>query len=163
MTEVLGIDPGTHESAFIAWDGNKVHACDILLNDDFLDKARNAAWPHYYASPVAIEMIACYGMAVGKEVFETVRFIGRLQEAFEQRGRKVTLIYRQDVKLHHCKSARSKDGNVTQAIKDKYGGKGTKKAPGVFYNVKSHIWSALAVATYYLEAGLGKGDSEPNP
>lgn len=163
MNEVLAIDPGTHESAYVLWNG-KVAACGIVVNATLLEMARCTYLPRGdEATPVAIEMIACYGMAVGKEVFETCRLIGRLQEAYEARGRVVTLIYRQDVKLHHCKSARAKDGNVTQAIKDKYGGKGTKKAPGVFYNVKSHIWSALAVATYYLEAGLGKGDSEPNP
>jgi hypothetical protein len=102
---------------------------------------------------VAIEMIASYGMPVGREVFETCVWIGRFQQALESPGT-AELVYRKDVKLHLCGSPRAKDGNVRQALIDLFpatgGGKtpqiGTKKQPGPLYGMSSHAWAALGVA-----------------
>jgi hypothetical protein len=98
----------------------------------------------------AIEMVASYGMPVGREVFETVRWIGRFQQAWRD-PETVRFVYRKDVKLHLCGSARAKDANIRQALIDKLGPVGTKAVPGPLYGVKSHIWSALAVAVTALE------------
>ena len=98
---------------------------------------------------LAVEMIASYGMPVGREVFETCVFIGRLIEAWAGKFRKV---YRQDVKLHLCKSNKAKDGNIRQALIDKLGPQGTKKSPGPTYGIKSHAWAALGVAVTAAEA-----------
>jgi hypothetical protein len=97
---------------------------------------------------VAVEMVASYGMPVGKEVFETVLQIGRLQEFSENRDVTFRLIYRLQVKQHLCHDSRAKDSNIRQALLDRFGPPGTKKAPGVLYGIKSHLWSALAVAVY---------------
>ena len=61
------------------------------------------------------------------------------------------LVYRRDVKLFLCQSARANDSNIRAALIDKYGpGKaravGTKKAQGPLYALKGDTWSALAVA-----------------
>jgi hypothetical protein len=93
--------------------------------------------------PIAIEMIASYGMAVGADVFQTCVEIGRFVEVAEGN---VSLVFRRDVKMHLCGSARAKDANIRQAMLDRLGPVGTKKAPGPLYGVKSHIWAALAVA-----------------
>jgi len=90
-------------------------------------------------------MVASYGMPVGREVFETVRWIGRFQQAWHK-PEEVRLIYRRDVKLHLCGSMRAKDPHVWQALIDKLGPVGTKASPGPLYGVKSHARSALAVA-----------------
>jgi len=94
---------------------------------------------------LAIEMVASYGMAVGREVFETCVWIGRFQQAWHA-PEAVRLIYRRDVKLHLCGSARAKDSNIRQAVIDLLGPPGTKREPGPTYGVRSHAWSALAVA-----------------
>ena len=68
-------------------------------------------------------------------------------------------IYRMDVKMYLCNNTRAKDGNIRQAIIDRYpangGGKtpqiGTKKHPGPLYGVSKDVWSALAVAIYCAE------------
>lgn len=100
---------------------------------------------------VAIEMIASYGMAVGKEVFDTCVEIGKMMQAS---NKNVRLIFRKDVKLHICGDHRAKDANVRQGLLDMFprtgGGKipqiGTKKKPGPLYGCTSHAWAALAVA-----------------
>jgi len=100
-------------------------------------------------------MVASYGMPVGKEVFETCVWIGRFMQVWHDPDA-VRLIYRRDVKLHLCGSARAKDGNIRQALIDKLGPQGTKKAPGPTYGVKSHAWAALALAVTAAECPPSK-------
>ena len=101
---------------------------------------------------ISIEMIKSYGMPVGAEIFETCVWIGRFLELLMPRGAKVDLVYRADVKLHHCHSSAAKDSNITQALVDRFAsgipnhGKGTKAAPGWFYGFKADIWAAYALA-----------------
>lgn len=57
-------------------------------------------------------------------------------------------ILRPSVKTHICGTPRAKDANVRQAIHDRLGAPGTKKAPGVTYGVTSHSIQALALALY---------------
>jgi len=149
--QILAIDPGTTQSAWCVFDGMKVLSCDIIANDAMLSKLHG--WD-LTGFEVAIEMIASYGMPVGKEVFETCLWIGRFIEACSVQEVNAELVYRKDVKLHLCQSARAKDPNVRQALIDRFapsgGGKtpqiGTSKQPGPLYGVSSHVWAALAVA-----------------
>jgi hypothetical protein len=144
----FAIDPGNEQSASVyLLDGTP---CDPRKesNADLLCRLRSANEP---LPLLAIEMIASYGMAVGREVFETCLWIGRFLEAWEDCGGVTRLVYRRDVKLFLCQSARENDSNIRAALIDKYGpGKlaaiGSKKAPGPLYALKGDMWSALAVA-----------------
>lgn len=140
MNAMLALDPGTTETGFCEYSEGRVTAAGVAPNSEILEKV--AAWEH---DTLAIEMIASYGMAVGKEVFETVRWIGRFQQAFHD-PESVILVYRKDVKMHLCQTPRAKDPNIRQALIDRIGPQGTKKAPGPTFGVKSHAWAALAVA-----------------
>lgn len=151
---VLALDPGTTHTGYTylmagqAVDGaGEVRACGVVENHEVFGLLQDEG------CPIAIEMIASYGMAVGKEVFETCLWIGRfIQAAGLER---VRLIYRKDVKLHLCGSPRAKDANIRQALIDRWGGKaeaiGNVKRPGPLYAVKSHAWAALGVAVTALE------------
>lgn len=148
MTALLAIDPGTTHSGYVWIDEQgRVGEASVLPNGEVIDliecELARTKTPRF-----AIEMIASYGMAVGKEVFETCVWIGRfVQVAGPDR---VRLVYRKDVKMHLCGTPRAKDANIRQALIDKWGGKaeaiGTVKKPGPLYGVKSHAWAALAVA-----------------
>ena len=142
---ILAIDPGNEQSAYCIYDTKRRApvAADILPNQELLHKldSEDAPW-------LAIEMVASYGMPVGRTVFETCLWVGRFVERF--RGRHI-LVYRPDVKLYLCNSVRAKDSNVGQVLLDRYGGTrraalGTKKQPGPLYGFKYDMWSALAVA-----------------
>lgn len=153
---ILAIDPGTTESAVVVWDGAKIWKTAILRNEDVpesIKASEEGACNAGVGFSVHCEMVACYGMAVGKEVFETCLWIGEFRRFC--RSMPFSLVFRRDVKLHHCGSARAKDGNVIQALKDKYGDKGTKKNPGTTYGLKSHLWQAFAIATMQTELQLG--------
>lgn len=140
------------------WDGEKVHRRGIVPNLDLLVAMLRSMSEN---DTLYIEMVACYGMPVGKEVFETVLWIGRFIERWD--GLICTpyhLVYRRDVKLHHCGSARAKDSNIRQALIDKYGAPGTKKNPGLTYGLSKDLWSAFAIATYATETLLTPPDEK---
>lgn len=150
MSAILAIDPGTTHSGVVWLIDGQVSDSGVFENDDVLSLV--PGWGGGYA---AIEMIASYGMAVGKEVFETCVWIGRFKERLAVNGYDTRLVYRKDVKLHLCGSPRAKDANVRQALIDRWGGKaeaiGNVKKPGPLYGVKSHAWQALGVAVTALE------------
>jgi hypothetical protein len=138
--EILAIDPGPEESGWCIYRGGRVMASGVMSNYKLRDEIQQGI-----SYVLAIEMIASYGMAVGREVFETCVQIGRFIECAPVRI-EVRLVYRKDVKMHLCGTPRAKDANIRQALIDKIGPQGTKKAPGPTYGVKSHAWAALAVA-----------------
>lgn len=145
---ILAIDPGTTQSGWCVLLAGRVVESGVAPNELLLDKVRDSR-----ADQLAIEMIASYGMAVGREVFETCVWIGRFKQVW-RRPEDVELVYRRDVKLHLCGTAKAKDANIRQAIIDLFpasgGGKtpqiGTKTQPGPLYGVSSHAWAALGVA-----------------
>lgn len=139
--QIRAIDPGTTQSGWCLFKHGHVIESGVMSNEALLSKLRMSDWN---AELLAIEMVASYGMPVGREVFETCVWIGRFQQAAEPM--ECRLIYRRDVKLHLCGSPRAKDPHIRQALIDKLGPIGTKKAPGPLYGVKSHAWAAVAVA-----------------
>jgi hypothetical protein len=149
LTAILAIDPGTTHSGWVLIrNGNPFAYSAAMENTEVLTMLRANQ-----LIPVAIEMIASYGMPVGAEVFDTCVWIGRMTEAAGN-GR-VRQVFRKDVKLHLCGTPRAKDPHVRQALIDKWGGKalavGTVKTQGPLYGIKSHAWAALGVAVTALE------------
>jgi hypothetical protein len=154
---VYGVDPGTDNSAYAAFNGSEVLEFGIWNNDVL------RAHPVWGRPHVFIEMIASYGMAVGASVFETCAWIGRFEELAAMCGGGITRVFRKDVKLHLCNSPRAKDANVRQALLDRIGPQGTKKAPGPTYGIKSHEWAALAVAVYGWDQIFGRHSNSAVP
>jgi len=148
---IIGIDPGTTESAYVLWDGSKVLEAEIYPNADLHAKLCQG---EDNGPPLYIEMIASYGMPVGKEVFETVLWIGRFVEVWNVLQNPWHLVFRKPVCVHHCGVARAKDPNIRRALLDKYGEVGTKKKPGPLYGIRKDLWSALAVASFAVETKL---------
>jgi len=147
---LISIDPANIESAYCVIDTETYKPLEVgkLPNKELLYILQQ---PFAKDAVVAIEMIASYGMAVGKEVFETCLWIGRFVQAAETAGAKVELIYRKDVKMNLCGSMRAKDTNIRQALIDRFGDVGTKNNQGYFYGFKADIWAAFAVGVTYLD------------
>lgn len=145
---VVGLDPGSEQSALVAWDGFKIVQHDIMPNEQVLDSFRTRRGRRD-GIVLAIEMIESMGMAVGKSVLDTVRVTGRFQEAWFPD--QVELVGRHEIKLHHCYQRRAKDAEIRQAILDRFGSTkekaiGKRTTPGPLFGIVSHEWSALAVA-----------------
>jgi hypothetical protein len=143
---ILAIDPGTEQSAVVLWDGSNVLEHQILANKD-VEQFINTRGFHV----CACELLASYGMPVGKETFCTAYWIGEFRHVCKTICARWLEVYRTEVKLHLCQSVRAKDGNVRQAIIDRLGPIGTVKSKGVLYGVHTHEWSALSVAIFAMD------------
>lgn len=112
-------------------------------------------------SILVVEQVASYGMAVGKDVFETVFWSGRFCQAWPGEWHRMP---RKDVKMHLCGNNAAKDSNIACALIDRfdpmrtYGkmGKGWKSNPGPLYGVSKDIWAALALAITFWDTYIGK-------
>lgn len=148
---ILSIDPGNALSAWMILEDGVPLRFGKDENEKFLLDLRNKHW----ADEMAIEMVESFGMAVGKEVFQTCVWTGRFIETWNVKGFSWTPITRKEVKMHLCHSMRAKDANIRQSIIDKFGGKetaiGRKATPGPLYGISADVWSALAVGLTYLE------------
>lgn len=147
---LLAIDPGNIESAYVLiTDKYTLFQKDKVTNEKLLKIIKNGDYDR-----IAVEMVACYGMPVGREVFDTCVWIGRFTEAATV---DVDYVYRQEEKLLLCNSVRAKDANIRQALIDRFAkfdfknGKGAKKNPDYFYGFKADMWAAMAVACVWIE------------
>ena len=151
VTTILAIDPGTTRSAWLRFDGDRPEGFGITANDVLVPALRTGGLPDV----VVIEKVESYGMAVGAEVFDTVRWAGRFAEAAHRVP--VVMLPRRAVKLALCGDSRAKDANIRQALIDRFGGSaaiGRKAAPGPLYGISRDVWSALAIAvTYTIQSG----------
>lgn len=142
---IMAIDPGATESAYVISGLDLKPTKKGKVPNETMLQLLDLEW----YQDLVIERIAGYGMAVGDEVFETCVWTGRFLQASYVPVK--TRITRRDIKLHLCGQARAKDGNVRLALMDRFGDKGTKKAPGWFYEFKDDIWSAYAVLVTYCD------------
>lgn len=158
---VVAIDPGSKLSAWVTWDGRSVWTHGKEANEDVLTRIYQGHWLRHedrdvytHSVDYVFEQVASYGMAVGADVFETVFWTGRFyQQAIEMapRGQLLERMPRRAVKLHLCGQSKAKDTNIRQALIDRFGGKGTKAAPGVFYGFKADEWQAMALAVTWFD------------
>ena len=146
---ILAIDPGPEESAYVVLLNGKIDPDRFgkQKNESLLDRLRYGP-SHWGSNILAIEQVACMGMAVGAEVFETVYWTGRFVQAW---GLTFERIKRHQAKMHLCGNMRAKDANIRQALIDKLGKPGNKKAPGGTYGISGDVWSALAIGVTFLE------------
>jgi hypothetical protein len=170
---VLGIDPGNEWSAFALIDAA---TCRVIVagktrNEDHM--VQLVDWcvgdpedPAPRFDALAIEWVESYGMAVGREVFDTCRWVGRFQQLADVYATETpcTLVTRRLVKLHHCGTSKAKDPNIIAALVERFApgepnrGKGTKDAPGWFHGFAADVWQAYAVAVLQADVTEGRQD-----
>lgn len=137
---VVGVDPGTEQSALVIFDGSRIVDHAILSNEQLLDRLRTGE----DTGVLVIEQFKSMGMIVGQTVYDTCFVSGRFVEAWFPAS--FALIPRVKVKHHLCGSHQAKDANIRQALIDRFGPIGTVNAKGLLHGLKSHEWSALAIA-----------------
>jgi len=156
----IAIDPGNLETAIVVVDFQKKTILETakLPNEQVVEKIQEYKQKYGWCQQTgfAIEMIASYGMPVGKSVFDTCLWIGRYAQIW---GKHTRLITRSMVKNHICKSPKANDANIRQALMDRYGSTreaaiGTKKNPGPLFGVGNDERAALAVALTAIETDL---------
>ena len=153
---VLAIDPGSTESAYILFNGTlPAIEMGIVDNGYLLGRIPDLLLtPSLRPDVVYIEGMQSYGTVMGKSTIDTLVWIGRFQQQYINYCEKwnyaqnLKIVLRTSVKSYVCGTTQAKDGHVREALIDRYGPQGTKKAQGKTYGISSHIWSALAIGTY---------------
>ena len=152
---IIAIDPGDVESGWCLMEGYKPLQFGKCPNDELLFTVGAYAMSIDY---LVVEMVASYGMAVGKNVFDTCVWIGRfLQKYTDHGGDTAAYIYRMEEKMMICHDSRAKDTNIRKALIDRFAehdketGKGTKKNPDWFYGFRADTWMAYAVGVTFIE------------
>ena len=146
MGKILAIDSGNVESGYCLMDSETYKPLEFgkIDNEGILIKLKELEYDE-----LILEMVASYGMPVGASIFETCVWIGRFIQA--RKCPNFEYIYRKEEKMNLCQSMKAKDSNIRQALIDRFGEVGTKKAQGWFYGFKKDVWAAYAVGTTYLD------------
>ena len=147
---VISLDVGTTETAFTVVDENyvpldkgKIDNYDLL---DVIYKYKDSC------DTLVYEEFASYGMPIGKSTMESIKWNGRfIQHAIHSGYKNIFPILRKDVKINLCGSMKAKDGNIRQALIDRFGEVGVKNNQGWFYGFKSDLWSAYGLAVTHLD------------
>jgi hypothetical protein len=151
MTKILAYDPGNKETAWVLFshEGQEILNCGYVPNDEAYSPIKLI---NSNTDRIAIEMVACYGMAVGAEVFETAVMVGKIAREAERSGFEPVFIKRMECKMNICHNSRAKDTNIRQALIDRFGAQGTKKNPGPLYGITGDKLAALAVAVTFSDS-----------
>jgi hypothetical protein len=157
---ILAIDPGNIETGWMIWNPDLPKIVrmgkdpNAKVREVIIEFALNYKGPEHQ---VWCEMVACYGMPVGAEVFDTCVWIGEFRALCRQMNLPWNVVTRLTVKTHHCHSAKAGDPHVRQALLDRFADRrnkkgelcgGSKKDPGRLYDVTKDKWAALAIAVY---------------
>lgn len=156
---IIGIDPGPEMSAVAKIDTN---SNPILLTAVTRDSLTNHRWGneliknyliqilsnyHRDIIVIACETFECQGRPVGKVVFDAISWIGEFRCI--SKGFKVEFMELRsgtDINMNICGIKNPKKGYIAQALRDRFGEKGTVKNPGPTFGFALHTWDALAAA-----------------
>lgn len=158
---IVAIDPGNIQSAVavIRVDDLRPVFAAKMPNKDLAWMLKHDT--RLTADKYVIERVACYGMTVGREIFDTCEWIGRFSQIIKDyRMVDAEYIFRMDEKIAICHNARAKDSNIRRALIDMLAthdlknGKGTKNNPDIFYGFADDMWAAYAVGFTYIRNGM---------
>lgn len=141
---VFAVDPGTAKSGVVIYDS----ITETVRNSFVDDNLAVLGWVKRLATSPNVDLFAAetfqfYGPQnpIGKSTIESVFWLGRFYEAWADRAQEASmrLLKRPSIKAHLCGTAKANDAAVRAALIQRLGKDATK-------DVKSHEWSALAVA-----------------
>ena len=118
MGLIIAIDPGCTESGYVVVRHDENEITQVVDKGKVENEKIFFVLNQYLGYELAIEMVACYGMPVGAEVFDTCVWVGRFLQVAGICARKIKLIYRKEEKLNLCGTPAAKDANIVQALID---------------------------------------------
>ena len=153
---IIAIDPGNAQSGYCVIDRNTLRPLEFgkVDNVELLRKLASATEQGWRWA--VIEMVASYGMSVGRDVFDTTVWIGRFYQVLSDQC-PVRMLCRIEEKKHICHDSRANDTAIRRALIDRFAahdlknGKGTKKKPDFFYGFKADVWTAYALGLTAIE------------
>lgn len=156
-TIILGIDQGNVESGVLSLTINplKIASKAKIPNHLVLDLIKELKNDKTLNIHLCIEKFKSYGMPMGQTTIDSIEWGGRFIQAFDNAAQTLS-VPRKTITKHHCHSGKAKDGNVRQALIDRFEPDlPPKKRPkGFLKGISKDEWSALAIALYYYDNGF---------
>lgn len=114
---IIAIDPGNTQSGYCVIDQRTLRPLEFgkIDNAELMQKLASATEQGWRWA--VIEMVASYGMPVGREVFDTVLWIGRFYQTLNACC-SVRLLCRIEEKRHICHNTRANDAAIRRALID---------------------------------------------
>ena len=148
---VFGIDPGSKESGIVMLESEKgfdwtIKTKSMQPNQTaklIIQSGIQGGTDRY----IAIEKIVSYNQKVGASVFDTVKWVGRFMECWENEPNctQVKEIPRREAVGHLCEFGKSgSDKYVREALIKRFGKE-------VLKGFTNHTWSALAIAVTFID------------
>ena len=167
---VLGLDPGSSESALVAFDtGMRKPVCRYKVANDAMPGILVSL--HAPGVVLVIEQTKGYTLPLGEgpnarsffpqQVLDTAEWTGYFRRCWEELGGRVEKLDRRAVKMNLLGSVRGGDPQVRAALIDLLGPQGTKRAPGPTYGMRADLWAALAAAFVWHELARGTRFAAP--
>ena len=149
---VLGLDPGSAESALVEWDtirkriGYRAKLDNRLVPAALADRADCNVLVQ--ESTTGYMLPASRGAPfIPQQVLDTVEWSGYFRRVWaDELGGTFARIDRRRVKLALLGRVAGTDAHVRAAMLELVGPQGTKKAPGPTFGMRADLWAALAVA-----------------
>ena len=142
---ILAIDPGSSRSGWVLLDGERVSEHGLDDNEMVVARLRAATGP----CTVVLENIEPRQQPLGREVADTLRWIGRFMEA--ARPLPVHLVTRRAVTTHHIDGGtKDADKRIRARLLDRYG-EGSNRKGGALYGITHDRWSALAIGLFWTD------------
>lgn len=143
---ILGIDPGTTESGYALIDERYTVLDAGKIDSSVVDHLIRMLKP----DAVSVESLACYGLAVGREVFETAYYIGEYRQVCKSLDIPCFLYPKPEYGPAITGVRKTTDAVLRQALLLRFGG--DKKGQPLFkLKGSSDQRSAFAVAAYHID------------
>lgn len=149
---VLGIDPGTTQSAFVVVNIDDYRILDKgkVDNDKMLEIVKTG-----YYDFLVIEGMTSYNQPIGQETMDSIFMSGRFFQVAEDRA---SVIPRREVLQHFdCPGKCNKDSYVRVILIDRFAqfdkktGRGTVKNQDWFYGVTADTWQAYGLCVCWID------------
>lgn len=162
---ILAVDPGPEQSAWLVYDTvtKRPKYFGILDNSDIIDLLAYEGKGFNLSTVLVIETMQTFGMKhIFQVVIDTAIWIGRFLQAWNRPSKQIK---NTKVRLCICHNVRANSSNIRSALIDRFGGSkeaaiGTKKKKGPLWGIKTHLWSALALAVTYADMVAGKSNAD---
>ena len=153
MTTILAVDPGPTRSAFVVFEDGALDSFGLTDTDRVVALVREISPGE---CDVVIETIEPWGGSAGPAAIETMRIVGRLEEA-AHRAPSVTLLRRSAV-IKALGITGLPKGKAQAAVRleliDRWGGGNPAKRSHPLHGIRDDLWSALALAVVRHEGVL---------
>lgn len=152
------LDPGTSATGCCFWDtedGGLAESGKGKFSNEAILKLLQARG---LCDVLVMEDITPQGF-IGKTTIDTVKWLGRFQQAAAERGVETVYISRPFIKKHLTgKVNKIKDSHIRQAVIDRLEPTYTRKNPGCLRGVTADAWSAVAVGIVWSET-VGRSEA----